>query len=271
MKTIIAATDFSKAATNAVRYAAKMAQAIKGDLFILHTYDVSFSYGEMPVNIDIEEIQYNAEAQMAELEYEMGILTGHSLVITTEVKMARFYDKLESICNSLKPYAVVLGCQGTTAAERILFGSHATVVVKNLKWPVITVPPDIRFSQVRKIAIACDFDHVEEIPADEIKTLVQDFNAELHILNTGRIKGYQPELIHEASVLLGALAPVDIKFHFLMNTEVNEEILDFAGDRGIDLLIVMPKQPRFLERLTHSSPSKYFVLHSRVPVMALHS
>jgi hypothetical protein len=103
--------------------------------------------------------------------------------------MGVFYQELKKLCIHLNPYVVVMGSQGSTATERLFFGGHTVYAMKHLDWPLITVPKGATFSAIKKIGLACDFeDVVETTPISDIKKLVNDFGAELHILNTGKTK-----------------------------------------------------------------------------------
>jgi hypothetical protein len=164
-----------------------------------------------------------------------------------------------------------MGSQGTTAAKHLLFGSNTVYAMKHLVWPLITVPDGVIFSSIKKMGLACDFEKVADtIPVDEIKMLLDDFKAELHILNTGSTKEFKPGLISESRLLqemLGALKP---NYHFITNENTDLGIIDFAEKNHIDLLIVFPKRHSLVDKIFHKSHTRQLVLHSYVPVMSLH-
>jgi nucleotide-binding universal stress UspA family protein len=271
MKTILIATDFSPAALNASNYAADMALAIHADILLLHIYSIPVNYSEIPVAITIEELQQNAEKEINGLKEQLVKKTADKLNIATEVRTGVFFEELKTVCESIKPYTVVMGSQGKTATERLFFGSHAVYAMRHLHCPLITVPAGAKFSSVKKIGLACDFDKVvETIPVDEIKTLVNDFGAELHILNTGKQKEFKPEMVFESGLLQEMLMALKPEYHFITNRNTEEGIIDFAEKNHIDLLIVLPKRHGLLDKLVHKSHTKQFVLHSHVPVMAIH-
>lgn len=271
MKKIILATDFSAVALNAANYATEMALAIDADLILLHVYNMPVSYSELPVTIDPEELKQDAEKEMHKLKAELYHISSHRISIDSVIRMGSFTDELEYLCDEVKPYAVVLGSIGKSETERMLFGSNTVHTMKKLDWPLIAVPKGVKFSSIKKIGFACDFDNVvESTPVDEIEMLVKDFNAELHILNIGKNDTYEPQLIFESGLLqemLASLAPV---YHFVTNKNTDEGIIEFTEKNNIDLLIVLPKQHTLLDKLVHKSHTKYLVLHSHVPVMALH-
>ena len=272
MKTILVATDFSSAALNAANYAADMALAINADMLLLHIYQLPVSYSEIVVPLTEEDIMGNAEKDINELKEELTGKTGGKIKIETEIRIGVFFHKdLKTVCERINPYAVVMGSQGTTASEHLFFGSHTVHAMKHLAWPLITVPPGTTFSSIKKIGLACDLDKVvDTIPIDEIKMLMKDFNAELHILNTNRGKEFNPNIVFESGMLMEMLTPLKHEYHFITNENIDEGIMDFAEKNNIDLLIVLPRRHSLLDKLVHKSHTKQLVLHSHVPVMALH-
>lgn len=271
MKKIIAATDFSADALNAVHYAADMALSIDATLVLLNVCQLPLSFGDVPVAVYIDELVSESEKDIEAIKEQLSKRMEGKLNIETIVKTGTFYEELEATCDEMMPYAVVTGSQGKTSTQRLLFGSHAVYAMQHLKWPLVTVPAAARFSAIKNIGFACDFDGVVEItPVDELKMLVNDFNASLHILNTGREDVFEPEVVFQSGLLQEMLASLNPEYHFINNENVEEGILVFAQQNNIDLLIVLPKKHSFIDKLIHKSHTKQLVLHSHVPVMALH-
>jgi len=164
-----------------------------------------------------------------------------------------------------------MGSQGTTAAEHLILGSHTAHAIKHLMWPLITVPVKAAFSTVKKIGLACNLNHVTDtVPLEEINTLVKDFNAELHILNIDKHGVFNPDTDFESVLLEQMMRPLKPTYHFITNKNTDEGIIDFAEKNKIDLLIVLPRRHGLLSRLVNKSHTRQLILHSHVPVMALH-
>ncbi|GAB2806634.1 universal stress protein [Ferruginibacter profundus] len=271
MKTLLVATDFSPAASNAADYAAAMAQSIGADIVLLNTYDIPVSYMEIPVAANFEALQKDAEMELNKLKDDLNKKTGGKLSISTIAIQAVFLDGLKNVCEKLQPYAVIMGSQGTTAAEHLFFGSHTVSAMKHLDWPLITVPKESKFSAVKKIGLACDFMNVTDtIPIGEIKLLLKDFNAELHVLNIGTEEKFDPEIVFQSGLLEEMLFPIKVSYHFINDHDTDTGIINFVVNNNIDLLIALPKRHALLERLIHKSHTRQFIMHSHVPVMILH-
>lgn len=270
MKTIVIATDFSQAASNAANYGADMALAINANIILLHVYQIPVMYLETYMAAIEGNMIQDTKANMVQLKNDLGKKTGGKLNIQTEIREGVFFSELKILCEKVKPYAVVMGSQGTTTAERLFFGGHAVFAMKHLRWPLITVPPGAAFSSIKKIGLACTYYNVlTTIPLDEIKLLVHDFNAKLHVLNTGTKLVSSPDVDFESGLLKEMLSPLNPNYHFITSEYTDEAIMNFAETHNIDLLIVLPKRHDLLDKLIHKSHTKQLVLHSHVPVMAL--
>ena len=271
MKTIVVATDFSPVALNAARYATEMAMSINAEILLLHVCQLPVTYGEAPAVINEGDMIQDAEKDLYQLSQQLSIKTNNKITISTEVSWGLFLHELKNVCERVNPYAVIMGCQGTTAADHLLQGSHAVQAVKHLSWPVITVPPGAGFSTIKKIALACDFNRVADtIPLDEIKILVHDFNATLYVLNTGNQISFDSGIMDEFAVLKKMLTGLDPVYEFIAGENIDEGILDYAEKNNIGLLLVLPKRRNLLDNIFHKSHTKNMVLHSHVPVMVLH-
>jgi len=271
MKTILVATDFSPAAFNAAKYAADMATVINADILLLHVFQLPISYSEVPLTVNEADMMEQADKAIEALREQLTEHTHNKINIQTEVRMGTFYRELNDVCERISPYTVVMGSQGTTATDRLLFGGHTVHAMKHLMWPLITVPNGAAFSAVKKIGLTCDFDKVvDTIPVDEIKMLVNDFHAELHILNTGKQKVFDPNIVFQSGLLQEMLVTLKPNYHFITHENTDQGIMDFAEENNIDLLVVLPKRHGLFDSLLHKSHTKQMVLHSHVPVMALH-
>jgi nucleotide-binding universal stress UspA family protein len=271
MKTIIVATDFSLTARNAADYAANMAKSLDASLLLFHSYQIPVAYLEAPIAFDDTHMREQANLDMAQLKMHLATITGSKIPIDSEIVLGDFFRELKTICQKFKPFTVVMGSQGTTAAERMFFGGHSVYAMQHLLYPLITVPIEASYNNIKKIGIASDFDHItDNFPFEEIRQLKKDFNAELHFIHTGKNDRFNAEVVFESVELNDKLEDPDAKFHFITERDTDEGIIRFAESNDIGLLIIFPKRHSFIEKIIHKSHTKNLVLHSPVPVMAMH-
>lgn len=271
MKKLLVTTDFSHSARNALNYAADMAAVLGASIHILHVVEVDLAFSDLPLPLNPGDLMLRAEQELKQVEAALKIKTRGRIDIDTGVQEGSFLPVLKKVCDQLSPYAVVMGSQGKTAAERVLFGSHATHIVQELDWPVITVPQKAVFTGIKRIALAIDLTAtIDAAPLEEIKTMVSDFDAELHIINIGKKEVFEAEIIFNSRVMGEMTKSLNPEFHFNTNDHTDEGIIDFVDQFDIDLLVVLPRRRNLFSSLKHRSHSRQLVLHSFAPVLALH-
>lgn len=269
-KTIVVATDFSTSARNAACYAADLAAAIKADILLVHIYTIPVAYGEVAVAISDEDIRQDTEESIHTLRDELDRRSGFGVNIETEIEFGTFYNGLAEICEKVQPFLVILGSQGKTAAERFLFGSHAVYAMKHLAWPTISVPPTASFTSIKKIGLACDLSEVlDKAAISKLTRLVSDLKAELHILYTAKTRVFSAKAIFESGLIKDWFKPFNPEIEFIAGEDIDEGILEFVKNSHIDLVVIIPMHHTLIDKLTHKSHTKQFVLHSPVPVMAI--
>ena len=274
MKPIIAPTDFSAVSLNAVNYAADMANLLGVHLNIFHVYAIPVPVSEVPVPVfNIQELESEARSRIDELKDRLITRTGGRIVISTEVRPGNVLSEIISWCKELKPYAVIMGAENTTTFERVLFGGKTVEALKQLEWPLVVVPPFVEFKNIRKIGFACDFrEVVESVRVQEIRSIVEEFKAELHVLHVSEETGdaFSPETIEESALLNEMLTGLHPKYHFIKEANVEEALSNYAEKNNLDLLIIIPKTHNLISKIFQHRHSKQLVLHTHVPVLALH-
>ena len=273
MKLIIAPTDFSPMADNAVKYSIDMAKAMGANLMLVNVYQLPISYSEVPlINISLDELRKISEEKLEELKRNIKTLTGNQLTVYTESKLGYVTEELEKLSITLHPFAIVMGTRGVTGVGRFFLGSNTLSVIKHLEVPVFVIPPGATFKSFRKIGLTSDLrDVVDATPVEPVRELVNFFNADLHVLNVDlkqrRFTPYTPEETMNLETLLSGMNPV---FDFIEHESVEQGISEFAEKNNIDLLITLPKKHNALEQLFETSTTRKLIHQTNIPLMCIH-
>ncbi len=270
MSLIISATDFSDIGTNTINYACRMAQEQGSELIILHSYSVPlmFSDGPMPVNF-INDTARDAEEHMDSLLIEL-YQAYPGVSIKGEVVFGDIIDAIDKYAEEHeKPWLIVVG-NSTTSEGGTWPGSTVMDAFNNLRYPVMAVPPDIKYKPVRNICFAFDNKHSGNISAMlRLADIKQKLNAELHVLNV-QTEGDKINDTEIDPIVRNLLSPTDPHYTVVANTDVNQAIETFVQDNNTDLLIMIPRKHSFFEGLFHKSHTKAITHVSHIPVLALH-
>lgn len=268
MKTIIIATDFSNAAINAANYGVKLAEALDAEILLVNIFEVLPNYGEFTFDVNVDNLTKEVDIEIEQLKNELSKNT--TVNIKTSIRLGVFVNELTTLCNETNPYFVILGSQGKTAAERFFLGSHVLKAIHSISFPILAIPPKVIFKEIYRIGIAYDFDtEIDQVLIEQIKRTAGDFNAGIHILNFENKNAFDAEYVLKSNNLERSLKPFEIKYHFVASDTINKSIIDFVDNNYINLLVIMPKEHSFIEKIFTSSHSKELVLHSHVPILSL--
>jgi nucleotide-binding universal stress UspA family protein len=274
MKTIITLTDFSENSLNAVKYAADMARFIRARLVIMHVVLLPVSSGEAPVPaFNMEYLENEAVTQINNLKEKLLERTNEKIIIHTEVKLGNVLPQLKQYADLVKPYAIVMGEESAGSFERLFLGGTAVTAIKNVYWPLILVPFNVHFDDIKKVGLACDLDDVQEtIHADTIKRFISDFNAELHVMHvTEGDKTFDSKTVAESMILQEMLGEMHPQYHFLKEEDVDTAIQKFVVQNDLDMLIVVPKKHLLISKILKPRHTKRLVLEAEVPIMSIHA
>ncbi|SDD02605.1 universal stress protein [Niabella drilacis] len=272
MKTILVLVDFSRAALNAVNYAVEIAKTCKASLLLLYVCNLPVNFTQVPVSLTMDDDRLNAEAELVKLRVKIHRKTGGGLSIFSEVRNGNFFSEVRLFCEHVRPYLVIMGSQGGSRAEKLVWGGHTLYEMRHLPWTLLAVPYRARFSSIKKVALAWDFQNpAGQLPVQKIDQLISDLGAGLHMVCAG---WEDEDAFRSGSTALSAragfhrLAPV---FHYLENKRTSKSIIAFVEKNRFDLLLILPGAHSLLQDPFFSGHTKKFVLHCSVPVVALHA
>ena len=272
MKTIIAATDFTKASWNALRFAAEMAIDFNTDLLIVHATHipvVSDVYFDLRMTMD--DWKAEDQIQMDKLLEQMRKKYGHALRIQSKLKIGFGPDVIRDTVKGGKIGAVVMGISHTDKFNQVVFGSTGTDLAGTVNCPVVIVPEKARYKQWKTIAFAFDQQHIPVGKALKVLFEVAELHeSKLHFVNvmdTPFIEGDDSSL----KPLYKQFQGVDYKTHFLpyRPNMVEEAILEWVRRHKASLLVMVARQHNILWRMFNERMTKKIAFASKVPLVVL--
>lgn len=274
MKTILVPTDYSKTALNAAEYAIEIAKVMKAKIILLHVFDVPVAVMDIPVVVntydDFEKIK---KEQLKKYESELVAKHGKSVSISSILRPGFINDEIQDIVNEKKITLIVMGITGVGRLPELLIGSNVSRVIKNIDCPTITVHENIKFHPIKKIALASDYDEVEESNAfKSIIDFIKIFGAKLlliNIIDPAKESTYKKEL--SGTLLEHLFDNINHTTYFRKNEDVIGGINKFVDHHHIDLLIMLPKKHTLFSRLFHESNTKKMAFHTHVPLLTIHN
>jgi len=272
MKTIVAATDFTPASWNAVRFAAEMAIDFRTDLMIVHATHipvVSDVYFDLRKTMD--DWKDEDQFQLDKLMEKMHKTFGNELRIHSKLKIGFGVDVIRDTVTGGKVGAVVMGIGQTEKFNQIVFGSTSTDLAGTVNCPVIIVPEKARYKHWRSIAFAFDQKH---IPAGKglkmLKDVITLHDSKLNFINvmdTPFIEGDDSSL----KPLYKQFSGVEMKTNFLpyRPNMVEEALLEWVRRHKASLLVMVARKHNLLWRMFNERMTKKIAFASKVPLVVL--
>jgi nucleotide-binding universal stress UspA family protein len=272
VKNMLVLTDFSEAASNAARYAAALAYQLKTRNMILYHSHESIAVPPTtfaPVPGGFTESPELSFEKITELKDDLEDWVPEQTNIEIRTDERNLISAVNAIAEQQRIGLVVAGITGKSNIERALVGSNTITLAKDCLAPLLIVPPVAAFQPIKTVVFACDLKRVSEsTPVLAIKTFLQALGARLLILNVDYDGAhFGPDTIKEMTHLHDLWDDEQPEYHYVEQEDTVAAIMEFAGQQRAELVITVPKQHGFFERIFHRSLTKKLTYHTHLPLL----
>jgi len=165
---------------------------------------------------------------------------------------------------------IIMATKGAKGLNTI-WGSKTEAVVRDAIVPVIVMPKGAKLSLIAKIALAADYDSLQNEHA--LDALLQIADHQMTTIDVVTVNRSEEQLSRKEKINRKYLKrrlqnfPHRFKHHF--ESEVSQGLVAYAKNNDSDLIAILPRDYRFLEGLFTESLSKRMVYKSEVPLLIL--
>lgn len=272
MKKILFPIDFSETAINAFVYALELAKIIKGELVLLHSFELPTvgnvfypeNYKETFETLELSKFeQFKDEIPKLRAIAEQRNL-GHINMSHRLMDGVLIYNIQESI-KSDKIDFVVMGTSGATGWKELFVGTNTGEVITTVNVPVLSVPVDAKFNKIETIGFTTRFREKDKTALQQVVSIAKKTNAKVKCLYVKTKETDNTEATFTAWKNHFKNDPVS--FFILPSEEVNETILDFISHQAIDVLAMITYKRNFFEALFNSSLSQKMSYNCVIPIL----
>jgi nucleotide-binding universal stress UspA family protein len=269
MKHILVPVDFSIDAANAAQYAAELAKQVGAEITLLYVFHLPIPVSEVPYPVDFSRLEDENKDLLDSLALKIEQKQG----IRVHMESAAGFAVDEILDMALEPQfdLIVLGMRGAGGKLSALLGSTATEVLRKSLLPVLAIPRNAQFKAPVQILLACDFQQVRH--PEIFKALIgltRRFHSEISLLNVikpGELPERQKAM--EGIRMERFLDGLNYKFDFEEEENVEIGVDNYLCRHPSDMLVIVPHEHTFLDRLFLRTHSKRLMLHATIPVLAL--
>ena len=279
MKKILLPTDFSKNATNAIKYAVDLYKNEECEFYILNAfYTLGFATDTMLVP-EIGEIAYKSGKKNSEEELSNALKE----IQKNNISRHRFFkvSKFNSLLNSIQETVekenidlIIMGTQGATNAVDKFLGSNTVMVMENVRYcPVMAIPSEVKFTKPKEIVFPTSYNtHYKRRELKqliEISSLTNSAIRILHIENEidkelNKTQHNNKELLEEY------FEGLNYSFHVIYQVELEVALDCFVQSRNSDMIAFVNKKHGFLDSIFTNHLVQELGYKSKVPVLTMH-
>ena len=272
MKNILVPIDFSATAKNSARYAAGLAREMGAQKIILYNaYSMPLATEMSWGLLQTEELQKASEEGLQILKTSLEAEFPNQIQFETISDFGFLMERIGEIATQVQADLIIMGITGGGKLEQVLMGSNTTHVVHNTHVPVLIVPANAGWKDVKVLGWACDYkDVTKNTPATEIALFANSLNAKLIVMhNNADPKAFDPELFHNNVMVAEMLKKLKPEFEMVSYDHFLDATNDFVLNREVDMLLVIPKKSNWFESLFKRSHTKSLAFHSHIPLLCL--
>jgi nucleotide-binding universal stress UspA family protein len=265
MKTILIATDFSKASRNASLYGIRLAQNIGAKIILFNAYAVPFPPSGLGVTVSRYTVMMETDKLLLE---EAEILDPKATMIEILCDEGVPEDAIINIAKEKNVDLIISGMKGSGKTLKKLFGSTATALAQHSPIPLIIVPEKAEYFKPGIMVFATDKINSEKEIPDYLISIVRLFGSKLYVVQV--IKNEKERLTK-----INSEAPKKIvqimrsSFEYVVDDDISRALNKIIIKRKADMLIMMPHEHNWMERLISKSQTEKMIFHTSIPLLIL--
>ena len=274
MKKILFPTDFSETANNAFLYALNLAKSIDAQVYVLHVYELPMITGSLSAGL-IQNVYETVELgsfdnfkdnipQLRQIADENGL---NEIPIKFILEEGNFLYILREIIGEESVDFVVMGTDGNTGIEKMLFGSNTINAITSMKVPILSVPHGMSFKGFKNIGFTTVFDQKDK---DALKYLIEIANrhhAKIHCMHVSKDGKFNQQAMKDWQ---DQFAGDPIVFEVYHDADPVNAVLDFIKEKQIDLLTVVSRNKGFFDKIFSPGFTKKIANKNITPLFVFH-
>ncbi len=274
MKHILAPTDFSENSSNAVEYAAVIAQACGASITLLNVYTPAVSRYSVISPLIAEEVSETRIELHRKLQLTADTLSKlhPGLKCEVAISIGEMVDEVLHFEKHAKPDMIIMGTQGASSLEKVLLGSNAAEIIEKARCPVLVIPAKATSRIPKKILFATDYAYNDIEGANFLTSLAQLFGSMItfiHVTTSEDNLEAEQDLIEKfAEEIKAATHYSNINSRIFSDNTVIMGLDSILQNSGADIIALSTRKRNILEKLYNPSMTKKLAQYTTVPLLA---
>lgn len=271
MKTILVATDYSRAANNAMDYAAAFAQHTGSKIVLFNAFHLAVPVSSITYSkLDTQEQMAQNKTRLRKMADD--IKDAYSIPVECVSITGSFREELDNVIRRFEAELVVMGVQSGSFSSSV-FGITISATIRQARYPILAVPDGALFRGIDKILFACDYNSLRAMNEQTaLQTLAQTFDASVQVFQVEERENaplVSSSSSQENPGLDHLFKDIEYTYRNLEAENVLDGIAQGLHDYGADLLAIIPNKTNFMDLLLSLNNTRKVVLQTNVPMLTI--
>ncbi len=274
MKKILFPTDFSETANNAFLYALNLAKSIDAQVYVMHVYELPMITGSLSAGL-IQNVYETVEMgsfdnfkdnipQLRQIAEENNLANIPMKFILEE---GNFLYILREIITEESIDFVVMGTDGQSGIEKMLFGSNTINAITSMKIPILSIPKGMTFKGFQNIGFTTVFDQKDQEALRYLVGIANRHQAKIHCMHVSKDGKYNEAAVEDWKA---QFANDPVIFDVYYDGDPVNAVLDFIKEKEIDLLTVVSRNKGFFDKIFSPGFTKKIANKNITPLFVFH-
>jgi len=278
MKCLLIPVDFSITTLDTLQYVADFSSDFPVEKIILFkAYHVSLLAQLLPspdmIQLGADQISEDrqaAQSRFLTLSERFKQKLKQDILVTSIFLTDNLSDSLSQIIEENEPSLIVIGNDITDHGTESMIKEELVSIAKLSMVPVLLIPTGSRYKKPERVLLPTSFENLERLIS--FKKLCQSqswLSAEILALNVDAAHRHDEVEDSDEAMLKKYLEGFRYGVHYTYGSDTAAEILAFAVEYQVQVILALPGRHSFFFNLTHKSVTKKFALEAHFPVLLL--
>ena len=274
MKTIIHATDFSKNAATALKYAHVLCRKLKARLRIIHVYDSTTMSSDLGETYFLPKKELSKKKNDTLKEYCISILGDDFKKTKIDIESIENTSVIKGIIEKaikLNASIIITGMKGRNALADFFIGSTTKQLIEKAPCPVLAVPHNSVLKNIKTIVYASDFEEEDISAISELADIAKVFNARIKIvhISSENEKNGQNEMEWFKEMVEQHLNYKALEFEIYNSDDIFNFLKIYLEEIEADMVAMLEREKRSLgKKLFHTDLVKKMEQQSLIPLIS---
>ncbi|WP_298369390.1 universal stress protein [uncultured Lutibacter sp.] len=274
MKTIIHATDFSKNAITALKYAYAFSEKINASLWVVNIFDANRLSSNLnePYPFSKKELKTQKVLKIKQLCIDhLGSNFLEKKIHIEAIENSSVVNGIISKTDELYASLIITGMKGKSDLKDFLMGNTTKILIEKAPCPVLAIPEKAVFNNIDTIVYASDFEQEDISAIYRIVEITKKFNTKIKIIHvsTKKENNAEEQMQWFKEMLEQKVSYKNIEYALFYSDDVFNFLKIYLTEKNADWVAMLERKKKGLvNKLFHSDLVKKMKDQSDVPLIS---